>query len=249
LKRTDDIQDEDAAQPHDPRRPYRWAPVLWSLVVLVLVGTGLAGCGSSAAHTPLVVESPEGVAIENAPDLAPASTTAAGQPVEGITCRTSAQQVVKYHIHVHVAIYVNGLEKRIPAGAGIPSPQLVEHIGLGKPLADELFVDNGVGGCLYWLHVHSNDGVVHVESPYKHTFTLGQFFDIWGLPLGPDQVGPANGAVVAFENGRRYPDPRSVPLLPQGVIQLGVGRPVVAFQPLVFKVNGLCSSSSRNCAS
>ena len=33
--------------------------------------------------------------------------------------------------------------------------------------------------CLYWLHTHDNSGIIHVESPEKRDFTLGQFFDIW----------------------------------------------------------------------
>jgi hypothetical protein len=182
------------------------------------------------------------VAVQDVPDLAPASTTASGAPVDGITCRPTAQQVVRYHIHVHVDIFVHSRQERLPAGAGIAAPRFDEHLASG------LFVDNSVDGCLYWLHVHARDGVIHVESPYRHTFTLGQFFDIWGQPLGPDQVGPARGKVVAFENGARLAgNPRDIPLLPHAVIQLDVGEPVVAFQPVSFTVKGLCGAGTAAC--
>ncbi len=55
------------------------------------------------------------------------------------------------------------------------------------------------GTCFYWLHVHTTDGIVHIESPSKtQGFTLGQFFDIWGVPLSSTQVGPATGKVTVF---------------------------------------------------
>jgi hypothetical protein len=33
--------------------------------------------------------------------------------------------------------------------------------------------------CIYWLHTHDGTGIIHIESPIKRDFTLGQFFDIW----------------------------------------------------------------------
>jgi len=40
-----------------------------------------------------------------------------------------------------------------------------------------------------WLHTHAADGIIHTESPVERTYTLGDFFDIWGQPLGRHQVG------------------------------------------------------------
>jgi hypothetical protein len=233
-----DFEPDDSA----PRRPRVWVLVVAGILVVGLVVglvIALAGGGNGSATT-----GPEGVTTQNVPDLAPASTTASGEPVGGITCRSTQDQKVRYHIHVHVAIFVNGQQKRLPAGAGIAAPRLVEHFASG------IFVDNfpGTKGCLYWLHVHANDGVLHVESPYKHTFTLGQFFDVWQQPLGPDQVGPARGKVTAFVNGRKFSEnPRDLPLLPHGVLQLNVGTDV-PFQPVHFNVKGLCGAGTHGCA-
>jgi hypothetical protein len=209
------------------------------LAALVALGLTLLLSGTTTGTT----TGPEGVALQNVPDLAPAGTSSPGTPVDGITCRTASNQSVRYHIHVHVDIFVDGAEERLPAGVGIPLPQIHEHFANG------LFIDNGIGGCLYWLHVHTTDGVIHVEAPHKATFTLGQFFDIWQQPLTGNQVGPAKGRVTAFENGRRIVgDPRRIPLLAHATIQLDVGSPVVSFQPVEFEVSGVCGAGTTSCA-
>ena len=222
-----------------PRRGLR-ARIAYLLVILVLIGGGLTvwlSSGSADSHV-----GPEGVLIYNVPDLASSFSTNTGGTVDGISCRTLAKETVKYHVHVHVALYVNGQMRRLPAGIGITKPQLVEHEKTG------VFDDVGLYDCLYWLHTHVADGIIHVEAPAKQAFTLGQFFDVWGQPLGPNQVGPAKGKVVVFENGKRLTgNPRSAPLLAQGVIQIDVGSQVVPFHPLTFKVSGGCGAGKNGC--
>ncbi|HVA52669.1 MAG TPA: hypothetical protein VNF05_04060, partial [Acidimicrobiales bacterium] len=110
------------------------------------------------------------------------------------------------------------------------------------------FDDVGLYDCLYWLHTHVADGIIHVEAPKKQSFTLGQFFDVWGQPLGPNQVGPDKGKVVVYENGKRLTgSPRSTPLLPEADIQIDVGDTVVPFQPFTFKVSGSCGQGTLSC--
>lgn len=82
--------------------------------------------------------------------------------------------------------------------------------------------------CYYWLHVHAQDGVIHIESPSRRTYTLGEFFDIWRQPLTATQVGSARGSMTVFVNGRRYSgNPRSLELGSHEDIQIDVGAPVV----------------------
>jgi hypothetical protein len=209
------------------------------VIVFAIAGTTTAVL-LTRSSTPKV--GPEGVVVLNVPDLAPAGTTRTGKTVDGISCRPLAKETDKYHIHIHVAVYVNGHQVRLPAGIGITKPLLVQHYASG------LFDDVGLYDCLYWLHTHVADGIVHVEAPTKQSFTLGQFFDVWGQPLGPSQVGPAKGAVVVFENGKRLSgNPRSTPLLPHADIQIDVGNPAVAFQPFTFKVSGACGQGTLSC--
>lgn len=211
------------------------------LLVVLMLGSGATAWLSSRSSSSQV--GPEGVVVFDVPDLAPATTTLTGQSVDGITCQTEAKEVVKYHIHVHITVYVNGKMTRLPAGIGITQPPLVEESSAGP------FYDVGLYDCLYWLHTHVADGIVHVEAPVKQVFTLGQFFDIWNQPLAASRVGPASGKVVVFENGKQLTgDPRSTPMLAHGDIQIDVGSPLVAFHPFPFKVAGACGQGTSSCS-
>jgi hypothetical protein len=221
----------------------RTAIALTLLVVFAFIGgAGTLLFGSPANASPSSHKGPEGVLIYNVPNLAPA-TTRDGQTVDGISCRKQAAEKVTYHVHVHVAVYVNGQMKRLPAGIGITPPRLLEKYSNGH------FYDVGLYDCLYWLHTHVADDIVHVETPGPKNFTLGQFFDIWNQPLSPSQVGPAKGKVVVFENGKRLTgNPRLTPLLAHGDIQIDVGKPVVPFRKFHFKVTGGCGAGTTSCA-
>jgi hypothetical protein len=121
---------------------------------------------------------------------------------------------------------VNGSARSVPAGIGIAPPRQVQQTDQGP------FVSGG--SCFYWLHSHTEDGVIHIESPEQRTFTLGDYFDIWGQPLGPQQVGPAQGTVIAYVDGKRVNgDPRQIALGAHTLVQLDVGQDV-APQPFTF---------------
>ena len=167
---------------------------------------------------PATAAGPEGVPLPVGTVLAPIDSTLTGQTKDGITCGSEA---VVYHIHVHLTIFVDGAARQVPGGVGIVHP--LTSSANGAP-----FVNNGQ--CFYWLHTHAADGIVHVESPQTKTFSLGDFFDLWGQPLSMSQVGPASGAVTIYYNGKLYTgtDPRSIPLDKHGQIQIEVGTPLVA---------------------
>ena len=161
---------------------------------------------------------PEGVPIPNVAPLADTSSMVTGENVDGIGCLGSEQTL--FHIHAHLAVFVNGVERQVPYGVGIVGAQT-------ESTPEGAFVANGT--CFYWLHTHSADGIIHIESPAQRTYTLGDFFDIWGQPLGPHQVGPATGPVTALYNGKVYDaNPRDIPLNAHAQIQLEVGRPLIA---------------------
>jgi hypothetical protein len=157
--------------------------------------------------------------------LASTAGQATGRAVNGIQCQTTEQVV--FHIHAHLAVFVDGRQRLVPEGIGIVPPRTEQRAPAGP------FV---VGGsCLYWLHSHTRDGVIHIESPLQRSYTLGNYFAIWGQPLGPQQVGPAHGAVTAYLNGRRVlGNPAAIPLKPHAVIQLDVGSPMVSPVPFTF---------------
>jgi hypothetical protein len=171
---------------------------------------------------------PEGVPVPSAPPLTGTATKATGQKVDGIGCNTSEQSL--FHIHAHLTLFVNGSPRQVPAGIGIPG-------ATGQNGPQGQFISNGK--CFYWLHTHAADGIVHIESPVHRTYTLGNFFDEWGQPLGPNQVGPDHGHVTAIYNGKAYQgNPRNIPLNAHAQIQLEVGTPLVAPESITF-TNGL----------
>jgi hypothetical protein len=216
------------------------------LISYLLLGTASLGVATTAwalSRSPASTVGPEGVAVYRVPNLAAASTTLSGRVIDGIGCQTQGKESVKYHIHIRVAIYVNGHMVRLPGGIGVTQPQLVEKYSTGK------FYDAGLYDCLYWLHTHVADGIIHVEAPTKQAFTLGQFFDVWNQPLGISRLGPAKGAVVVFENGKKIAgNLRNTRLLAGGVIQIDVGTPVIPYHSLTYKVTGGCGEGKQSCS-
>ena len=183
-------------------------------------GTGAATSSAGATSTSASGSSSspqigfEGVPLQQGPQLAPASTTQTGK-VHGITCGPSEQLV--YHIHAHLAVFKSGQAYTLPAGVGIPGSKAVN--------TNQGPVASG-GSCIYWLHTHTTDGVIHVESPSKKIYSLGDFFDEWHQPLSSTRIASLSGAVTAFVNGKAWnKDPRAIPLLPHEDIQLQIGQP------------------------
>jgi hypothetical protein len=205
--------------------------------ILVFACLLLAGCGSSSSSSTSSTSDStstqtttaqqgtigfEGVPIQRGPLLGdPAST--GSTTVDGIKCQNREQLL--YHIHSHLTVYVHGAPRALPGGIGIPGSTVKNYQGYG-PVATG-------GRCIYWLHTHAPDGVIHVESPIPRIYTLGDFFDVWRQPLGRNRVASAGGRVTAIVNGKPWKrDPHAIPLLPHAVIQLSVGDPVVPFQPM-----------------
>ncbi|HUY60786.1 MAG TPA: hypothetical protein VMW49_02815 [Candidatus Dormibacteraeota bacterium] len=149
-----------------------------------------------------------------------------GQPVSGIQCDNPPKLV--YHHHAHLAIFAAGKPVVVPAGIGIPGP-------LGITAGNSPSISVPGGRCLYWLHTHTADGLIHIETPVNRTFTLGQFFAIWHEPLSRHQVAAASGTVTVYLNGRPYAgNPSAIPLLEHTEIQIDEGRPAVPFRAYTF---------------
>ncbi len=179
--------------------------------------------GNSAAGGPFSgPPGPEGVPLEVGTLLAPADTAATGQTIDNIQCDASEQVV--YHVHTRLTVYDNGVLRPLPAGIGIVSP-------VAEQTAEGPFY--GASRCYYWLHVHAQDGVIHIESPSVRKYTLGDFFAIWRQPLSSTQVGPVTGPLTVFVNGHRYHgDPAAIALGSHEDIQIDIGAPVIGPQTI-----------------
>ena len=136
---------------------------------------------------------------------------AIGQPVDGIPCQPSLGNAI--HANVRLTVYVNGQSIGIPVGIGSVAPPQPGVAALAS---------NGKTTCLYALHVFEADNLIHVDAPTNRTYTLGEFFDIWGQPLSrtlmADYSADANHSLVfdVFDpngNMQTYTgDPRAIPL-------------------------------------
>jgi hypothetical protein len=180
--------------------------------------TAASGTATSAAASEPQVGF-EGVPLEQGPALGSAGTTETGT-VDGIQCGAGEQ--LAYHIHAHLAVYVNGRIDALPAGIGIPG-STAQQTQQG-PIAT-------VPSCIYWLHTHTTDGIIHIESPTKRIYSLGNFFDEWHQPLSATQVAGVHGKITAFLNGKAWTkNLRAIPLLPHAVIQFDIGEPTPPLQ-------------------
>src|SRR4029453_19134889 len=130
-------------------------------------------------------------ATTGAPLLASTADEPGGRPIDGITA-DPVERVV-FHIDAHLQIYVNGQQRTVPGGIGIVPPYRIQQSAAGP------FITGA--RAFYWLDTHELNRVIHIESPVWRTYRLGESFDLWGQPLGTDQVCPVHGAVTALVNG------------------------------------------------
>lgn len=131
------------------------ASLLILVIVIALIAHAVIGSGGTSTKTSVI----SGTGTYTTP--------ANGATRDGMSCLTS--EGTAEHIHMYLAIYVNGQQVQVPPNTGVASN----------------------GSCLYPLHVHSDPGdenIIHEESPSADTYTLGAFFDIWGQPLSKTQV-------------------------------------------------------------
>ena len=162
---------------------------------------------------PLVLVLPAlAILFGTAPRASAQSAVAAGQPVGGISC--DAQEGQRIHIHQHLVILDHGTPVDIPPNVGQPA---------GKR-------------CIYWLHTHTPDGIVHIEAPQDRSFTLGDFFTVWDQPLTHTGVATAkiskSETIKAWVDGKPYTkDPRTIPLLAHADIVIQVGPPFKKPEP------------------
>lgn len=82
----------------------------------------------------------------------------------------TGDQDLAEHYHAILMIYINGEQVLIP-----------KNVGEGES-----------GPCIQPLHVHSTSpdtSAIHIETPQKRTYTVGDFFRVWAAT--PDLSGPS----------------------------------------------------------
>ncbi len=175
------------------------------VIIVIIVLFVIAN--QNAAQSVKTISDPSalpGIQTGNAPW--PAELDHLRERLVAIGLQPLAAEGTALHIHQHLDIFIDGNETSIPAGAGI----------------DE------ASGFISTIHVHDNTGIIHVESPTMQTFTLGQFFDIWGVRLTSQCIGgyctQGNKNLKVFVNGTLYSgDPRQLALASHQEIVIAYG--------------------------
>ena len=144
-------------------------------------------------------------------------------PVDNIYCDQLEQSA--FHVHAHLTIYIDGKQVPVAQGVGIAPDQQGQNIS-----------------CYYWLHTHDSTGVVHIEAPAGDSFTLGNFFDIWGDEFQqlnyPSQL-DLNSGWHAYVDGKPYNgDFHKIPLKAHTLITLAYNSPNVK-PDTTYNWNGL----------
>src|ERR1700674_4666449 len=123
------------------------------------------------AFVPAPAPGPKGLEKVPVPLVAPLAAPRAlklGQTIDRVKCEVTEK--LAFHIHAHLAIFVNGKQRQVPYGIGIGPPL---H-GVPSPISP--FVTSGT--CIAWMHTHTADGIIHMEAPKLMSFALGQFFEL-----------------------------------------------------------------------
>jgi hypothetical protein len=111
----------------------------------------------------------------------------------------------KFHIHAMLHIYINGLLAPLPANIGLDSSKGLESS----------------------MHTHDSSGVIHMEAPHPFKYTLGDFFEVWGVKLGPAQVGGLKGYggdhLHFYLNGKPLSNPAALVLHRGDSVVIGYG--------------------------
>jgi hypothetical protein len=179
-------------------------------VVLVLAVGGLLAW-SAKLQTP----SPEAMPLTVADPTGLPGLQAGEAPwifsVEGVAERMKASNLEQLsaegqvlHIHQHLDIFVNGKPVSVPA-----------NIGVGQRWISP-------------IHTHDASQIIHIESPIVATFTLGQFFDVWGVKFTETTFGgyvaDETRRLAVYVNGEKYVgDPRVLELGEQQQITIVYG--------------------------
>jgi hypothetical protein len=194
-------------------------------------GSGAAGTSGTGATTP--ASSPTAAstpAATTTPTLAAAtpvidgttlgdsywsagstSTGGTGQAVSGLNCTLRSTA----YTYTHLSIYQNGKLLSLPANIGMVEPTMAAQTG-----------------CAYPIHTVDSTGKIHMDATTNTTYTLGEFFAIWGETLSSSEIAGITGSpITVYVNDggtlTQYTgDLASLALPVHGEITIEIGTPL-----------------------
>lgn len=183
---------------------------IFGLIVIALIGVGVV---YRVQHPVAATQNTFRETIADPTNLAGLVTTEApwnanngsalGERMDAIGFSKQSMEGAAMHIHQQLSILVNG-----------QSVQIAPSIGIARFFSP--------------IHTHDSTGIIHVEAPFVAPFTLGQFFDVWGVRLTQNSIGgyvaDAAHPLKLYVNGTEYTgDFRTLELKSKDVIAIVYG--------------------------
>jgi len=138
------------------------------------------------------------------------------------------QELLDYHVHAHLDVFVEGDPQVVPLGIGIDVSQLERRTVDGEPVVAP-FGRVCDRPCISPLHTHAESGIIHTESAEAEPNTLGQFFTEWGVRMTKRCLGgycTPDTPIAVYLNGEEFRGgPRDIDLLDQLEIAIVIGKP------------------------
>ena len=223
-------QQREALQRKASRRKfYRWGVAGVIVVAMALAGTAVALNQKSSpkpgGQTPQALQ---GMQHTGAPWTN--GNLGLKQRLQAIGLPVLSQEALAFHIHMLLQVYVDGNPVPVPQDIGI----------------------NAVGGTsqqfITVLHTHDTTGIIHVESPTQTNYTLGEFFNVWGVPFSSTELGAYSNAggkqVRVFLNGKAFTgDPRGLVLKQHEDIVVTYGTQKQLPDPIPSTYSGTISTT------
>ncbi|MDG0025617.1 hypothetical protein [Trinickia sp. Y13] len=139
------------------------------------------------------------------------TTGGQGQAVGTLNCATAGNS----YSYTHLSIFMNGTQVAVPANIGTVTPTIAAP-----------------KGCVYPLNTVDETGKIRMDTTSGASYTLGQFFSVWGEPLTTTNVAglQASSVTVYVNDGgtlTKYTgDLSSLVLPPHGEVTIVLGTPL-----------------------
>jgi len=120
-----------------------------------------------------------------------------------LSAKAPQNEPIIMHIHPTLNIIIEGSRVTVPQNIGIDSSLWKDHsidtYGMKMPNMSSM---PGMAP----LHTHDTSGTIHVESTVIRDYTLGEFFDVWGVTFTDtcimDKCNDGTKTVKMFVNGQ-----------------------------------------------
>jgi hypothetical protein len=157
------------------RRRMRQGGIALAAIVLIAVVAFLIYSNNSQTSAPKA-QPDQLTGLSTSPPPWPAKVDGLYQRLQAIGLPPQGEEGQGLHSDQHLDIYADGQPVQIPASIGIPPG----YVAGGEPTSTDF---------ISILHTHDTSGIVHVEAPSVTQYTLGEFFDVWGVKFTPQCLG------------------------------------------------------------